>query len=260
MYRLFFTQRKPPESQLQRSDGFQSGYDQFHYENCKQMQPSNLYYNLLIFSTDRNYPDGWPRVAAFMESSDSFGIFRKFGQCHTRLLISHMSNITDLETELHEIDKRDELGGKDTEWRLKNRYHEEGMDTTKRNLETRLEKEIIAYGTTLSSSCRKYLLSANMFPDTLLLKFGALKSLSHTPARDHESVFKWLWANKPLDEHEFDWIFRPEDFVSLVPPRRNRFESFILRHLDASPNSCFKVRCPHLPPSLLTSTKLTPLP
>jgi hypothetical protein len=30
---------------------------------------------------------------------------------------------------------------------LKTRYHEEGFDTTKRDLEEKLEKELLAYGT-----------------------------------------------------------------------------------------------------------------
>jgi hypothetical protein len=68
--------------------------------------------------------------------------------------------------------------------------------------------------------------------------------LSHTPARDHDSVFKWIWSNQPLDAGEDDWIFHADDFVSLVPPRGNRFESFILSHLDGWPNSWFKVRIP----------------
>lgn len=68
-----------------------------------------------------------------------------------------------------------------------------------------------------------------------------LKSLDQTPARDHDSVFKWIWANKPLDDGEFDWIFHPDDFVSMIPPRRNRFESFIQSHIDSQPNSFLKV-------------------
>jgi hypothetical protein len=105
---------------------------------------------ILIGWADEEYPDGWPRVAAFMESSDSFGIYRKFGHCHARLLAIHMSNITEMETRLFNLDKEDEAGGDDTKWRLKNRFHEEGLDTTKIELQERLEKEILAYGISFS--------------------------------------------------------------------------------------------------------------
>jgi hypothetical protein len=57
-----------------------------------------------------------------------------------------MSNITDMERQLSVLDASDEAGGEATNWRLKNRYHEEGLDTTKKDLLENLEKEIVAYG------------------------------------------------------------------------------------------------------------------
>jgi len=98
-------------------------------------------------SIDDKYPNGWPRVAAFLESCDSFSIYRRFGHAHSRLLVTHQCNITDLETQLQYLDKSDDEGGPDTQFRLKTRYHEEGFDTTKRDLEEKLEKELLAYGT-----------------------------------------------------------------------------------------------------------------
>jgi hypothetical protein len=103
---------------------------------------------LLTASTaaPEKYPDGYPRLAAFMESSDSFGIYRRFGYCHARLLAIHMSHLTEMEKEWLELDKSDEAGGEATNWRLTNRFHEDGLDTTKRDLQSNLEKELLAYG------------------------------------------------------------------------------------------------------------------
>ena len=70
-----------------------------------------------------------------------------------------MTNITELERKIFELDKADEDGGDATRWRLKNRFHEEGLDTTKRDLLGQLEKEVIAYGMysphNYSASCLK---------------------------------------------------------------------------------------------------------
>lgn len=132
-----------------------------------------------------------------------------------------MANITDLERQVHELDEADAAGGEATQWRLKNRYHEEGLDTTKKDLLKTLENELNEY-------------------DTLLFNNHRLKSLDPTPQRDHDSVFKWIWANKPLDQHEYDWIFHHQDFVSLARPRRSSFETFIQEHLQARPKSLFK--------------------
>jgi hypothetical protein len=101
---------------------------------------------------DDDYPAGWPSVAAFMDSCDSFGIYRRFGNVHSRLLINHMSNITDMEKQLFELDKSDESGGPAAKWRLKTRYHQEGWDTTKMDLLEKLEKEVISYGTNVPLS------------------------------------------------------------------------------------------------------------
>lgn len=91
-------------------------------------------------------PDGWPRVATFMDSCESFSIYRQFGSVHARLLLIHMSNIQEMVTELRKIDRSDEAGGEDTNWRLKNRIHKKGLDSTKKRLQRRLEKELLAYG------------------------------------------------------------------------------------------------------------------
>ncbi|KAH8779482.1 hypothetical protein F5882DRAFT_148706 [Hyaloscypha sp. PMI_1271] len=189
--------RGPPPADLQ------PGYDQFQFE-CYD-----------------KYPNGWPRVAAFLESCDSFSIYRRFGHAHSRLLVTHQCNITDLETQLQYLDKSDDEGGPDTQFRLKTRYHEEGFDTTKRDLEEKLEKELLAY-------------------DALLLNHHRLKSLDATPNSDHHSVFKWIWQNQPLDMGEYNWIFHPGDFVSMVSPRRNQFENSIRRYLHNFSNSPVK--------------------
>jgi hypothetical protein len=81
-----------------------------------------------------------------MESCDSFGIYRRFGQLHVRLLLAYMADITDIEKQLQELDRSDEEGGEKTLYRLKNRYHKKGLDTTKRELMGRVEGILIKYG------------------------------------------------------------------------------------------------------------------
>lgn len=182
---------------------WQEGYAKFEYDSYERC------------------PDGYPRVASFMDGCESFGIFRRFGQVYSRLLIHRMSDITDMEKELSELDKIDESGVQGTKWRLKRRYHEDAPNNSKNDLLDKMEKKVINYS-------------------TLLLQYQRLKVMDQAPARDHNSVFKWIFERKPLDEHEYDWIYKPEDFVSVVPPCRNIFEDSIRNHLDAWPKSWFK--------------------
>ncbi|PVH76149.1 hypothetical protein DL98DRAFT_592485 [Cadophora sp. DSE1049] len=191
--RLFSPHLEPPED-------YRLGYEQFH---------SPFY---------EDYPDGYPRVAAFMNSSPSFGIFRTFSYGYTRMLLLHESSLEEKFKKLAALDKEDE---ETKNWRLRSRYHEDGLDTTRLELQESIEKELLVYG-------------------DLMRQLKDIKSMSPAPVRDHDSVFKYLFANKPLGEGEGDWIFHHKDFVSLVPPRRSYFEQLILRHLDGWPNTIFK--------------------
>jgi hypothetical protein len=77
--------------------------------------------------------------------------------------------------------------------------------------------------------------------DALLFNHQRLKNLDQTPRGDHDNLFRWFWQNKPLANGEFDWIFYPKDCVSLLCPRRNRFENVIVEHLAKWPNSFLQV-------------------
>ncbi|PMD59944.1 uncharacterized protein K444DRAFT_529515, partial [Hyaloscypha bicolor E] len=166
---------------------------------------------------------GWPQIAAFLESADSFGIYRGFGQSHTRLLVAYETDITRLENQIHELDVADEKSEEGVR-RLISSCHPEGFDTTRRDLLAQLEQKLLSYG-------------------TLLLQHRQIKTLPRTPEQDHKNVFRWIWSEKPVEEGEYDWIYPVEDFVSLVPPPlkpRNHFEAFVRAHVDTRPLSWLK--------------------
>jgi len=192
--KLFNPHLEPPED-------YRAGYERFQSPSYE------------------DYPNGYPRVAAFIDSSHSFSIFRSFSYGYTRMLLLHESSLEEKFQKLAALDKED---GETKNWRLRSRYHEDGLDTTRLELQESIEKELLIYG-------------------KLMRQLKEMKSMSPAPARDHDSVFKYMYANKPLGEGEGDWIFHYKDFVSLVPPRRSYFEQVILRHLDGWPNTIFKV-------------------
>ena len=81
----------------------------------------------------------------------------------------------------------------------------------------------------------------NLSLDALLLNVQRLKSLDKTPPRDHDSVLKSIWKDKPLDTHGFDWIFHLEDFVSLGRPSRSSLKNFIRKYLGTGTEFLFTV-------------------
>ena len=55
-----------------------------------------------------DHPLGYPRQAAFADSDESFMIYRRFGYIHARLLLRRQDQLRELESELHDMDKRDD--------------------------------------------------------------------------------------------------------------------------------------------------------
>jgi hypothetical protein len=90
---------------------------------------------------------GWPQVASFMDSCDNFGMYRKFGKSQSRILITYMTEITKLETELEKLDEEDSRS-EDSMYRLKSVYHREDLDAAhrkKRDLVALLELKLSKY-------------------------------------------------------------------------------------------------------------------
>jgi hypothetical protein len=50
---------------------------------------------------------GYPRLAAFMESDESFKMYRQFGYAHTRVLLHLQCEVAEMETRLKDMDERD---------------------------------------------------------------------------------------------------------------------------------------------------------
>ncbi|KAL9120124.1 MAG: hypothetical protein Q9187_003321 [Circinaria calcarea] len=89
-------------------------------------------------------PMGWPQLASFMDGCENFSIFRRFGQCHTRILVNYMVDITAIEKQLLDLDRVDiEPDGK--LYRL--RSHKRGSDTIKEDLLALLEEKLRKYST-----------------------------------------------------------------------------------------------------------------
>ena len=93
------------------------------------------------------YPEGIPRLSAFLDSDDSFKIFRKFGKCHTRLLLHLQFEIDELSKELNELDRSD-AADENMEYRLQGVEHAENWDNTQQDLLHKIKVKLFEYGDT----------------------------------------------------------------------------------------------------------------
>ena len=95
-------------------------------------------------------PQGFPLVATYLDSDDSFMIYRRFGALHARLLLNKQDELRELEDDLRDMDEQD-AKDEDTDIYLMSRTKDnkrepiEGRETRKQLLET-IEKKTLEYG------------------------------------------------------------------------------------------------------------------
>jgi hypothetical protein len=99
---------------------------------------------VLTFRPVVKCPEGYPRLSAFIDSDQSFMIFRRFGYIQSRLILEKQDELRKLETELDALDEK---------FKAKNEYGlysrndmEPTLGKEHRQLMTRLEKEFREYG------------------------------------------------------------------------------------------------------------------
>ncbi|KAL8742151.1 MAG: hypothetical protein Q9190_005319 [Brigantiaea leucoxantha] len=91
-----------------------------------------------------DHPEGYPQLAAFINSDDNFLMCRKFGFLHNRVLLYRQDELVELERDLVEMDELD----KDEDPRaLKSRQHDNGRDLplTRRTLINRIDEKLKEY-------------------------------------------------------------------------------------------------------------------
>ena len=95
---------------------------------------------------------GYPRVAAYLDSDESFMIYRRFGFLHARLLLYKQDELREMEEDLRTLDLRDSKDPKKNKY-LKSRRKDDLREDLENNemrkhLMQRVEKKTLEYGTT----------------------------------------------------------------------------------------------------------------
>jgi hypothetical protein len=79
----------------------------------------------------------------------------------------------------------------------------------------------------------------------IVLKDAGLRALGRCPPRDTKALFTWVWNRKPfaIGAGKSDFIFHPDDFVSLAGQSQNEspLEKFLESLLDTHRHPWIKV-------------------
>jgi len=160
-----------------------------------------------------DHPAGYPQLAAFLHSHDNFGIFRRFGLAHSRVLVQLQGEIELLQQKLAMLDESDASPGSRNTWRLRAASYEDGWDSAQRDLLKELQEKLIAYGKTPWQQTLVEFGTITSYTDTLLFHDQKLRASARPSKADHLSVFHWILRKKPLGAGQYDWIYHPDDFV-----------------------------------------------
>ena len=153
-----------------------------------------------------DYPMGYPRVSYVLDSDDSFMMYRRFGQLHSRILLQKQDQLREMEQELLALDNKDNQM-EDTQMFLRSREEDEMRDPPKRGrsrveLLGEIERVLMEYG--------KVLTQANQ-----------LQGLSRPTDRDHASVSNYFANHQPLMEDDRDFLYHKEDLVTIRAGREH---------------------------------------
>ncbi|KAE9379711.1 hypothetical protein N431DRAFT_451543 [Stipitochalara longipes BDJ] len=141
------------------------------------------------------YPNGFPRLAAFQNANDSFLIFRGFNQLHCRVLQNLQCEISYLEKALQEQDAVDNATMA-LHYRLRSGKHEESWDRGKKELLYQLELKLQVY-------------------DDFCFKTSQMTKMRKIPKKSYAKLLRFIWMFKPLDEEDQDSFWHVDDLVLL---------------------------------------------
>jgi hypothetical protein len=167
--------------------------------------------------------DGYPYLAAFLDSDENFMIYRRFGFLHARLLLQKQDELRIMEEELDRMDKRDKLKNtKALKCRMEDVERQDQEGETRQSLLSRVENTILRY-------------------DELLLNAQQLAAANRPPERDYNSVANFVHHKKPLLQGDDDFIYNKEDLITLRPGRESAWlDATIEKILKLFPRTAVK--------------------
>ncbi|KAL9013847.1 MAG: hypothetical protein Q9173_001490 [Seirophora scorigena] len=165
-----------------------------------------------------DFPRGFPRLACFLDSDDSFMVYKRFGIVFSRLLLNKQDEIRQLEAKLLAMDRTDDVPNGGSKYlmsqdRRDQRHLPEGWSETRPRLLAVLETKILEYS-------------------ELLLRAHQIKGLEKPAPRDYRSVLRYMEKDGgQLFEQDMSWIYEKEDLVSLRPGREHAWLDGILERM-----------------------------
>ena len=166
-------------------------------------------------------PEGYPRLAAFLDSNENFMLYRRFGFLQGRLLLYKQDELRELEARLDRMDKSD---AKRDASLLRSREKDDAYGSRRKMLLEEINVKFKDYGTINFSLCiflHFVIVHRAVSVDnlaSLLVIARDLASFNRPPTRDFRSVKSYFDSELLLCNSE-SYIYSQEDIIALKPGR-----------------------------------------
>jgi hypothetical protein len=157
-----------------------------------------------------DYPEGYPRFAAYINSDVDTVLFRRFGTLHARALLYKEVELTALETKLKQMDKKDSESAEDS-WKVGHSIHLDNgaMNEERKELMELIVRRLEEYG---KRSTDVQVLTDRL--DDLLLREASLRRLQRPSKRVHRNFMDYLYTEHPFEDADQRFVYHEQDFVS----------------------------------------------
>ncbi|KAK7548921.1 hypothetical protein BKA81DRAFT_368412 [Phyllosticta paracitricarpa] len=153
------------------------------------------------------HPEGYPMLAAMLNSDENFLMCRRYGFLHNRVLLYRQDELRELESRLLALDRMDFRDG--NKRFLKSREADDSRSDVRANLIREIDDKLREY-------------------DDAVIRARQMASLPHATHRNFQSVFNWMHNKQPLCESENQFTTAEQDVVALVDPKEGGwFDAFI---------------------------------
>lgn len=150
--------------------------------------------NASDFQRIDDHPNGYPRLAALLNSDENFLICRKYGFLHNRVLLYRQDELRELEQKLLSMDK---AAGKTDDTMLKCRMREQRTSDDRRHLINEIDDKLKEY-------------------NDIVQRTRTFATLQRATERNYKSVCNWIHHSAPLVQEEASTFDKDRDFVAIV--------------------------------------------
>jgi len=100
----------------------------------------------LLTGTVEDFPEGYPQLAAIIQSDNTFASFRQFGRLSTRILLQLQNELTEIESQVDQLDASD-AQDETMKYRVRGSENYVGWDTVQQDLVKRARIKWHEYST-----------------------------------------------------------------------------------------------------------------